>query len=291
MDVDRVAVIGCGTMGHGIAQVSAQAGLNVLVIEQSTEALARALERIEKALDRLQSRGKLDSAAVVRDRITGSTDVATLSDRQLVIEAVDEHLETKLDVWRSVDPVLGPNTVCATNTSSFSVIGQAMVTGRAEQFIGLHFFNPVAVMNLLEVIRSIASSDTAVATGQDFGRRIGKDIVLAPDRAGFIVNRLLLPYCVDAINAFESGFGSIEDIDTAMRGGCGYPMGPFTLLDFVGLDTVFTMTEVMWTEYADARFAAPPTLRKLVEAGFLGRKSGRGFYDYASDPPRAAVHR
>ena len=291
MEVDRVAVIGCGTMGHGIAQVSAQAGLDVLVIERNAEALDRGLERIEKALARLESRGKLDSASAVRGRIAGSTDISALADRQLVIEAVDEHLETKLDVWRAADAVLGSEAVCATNTSSFSVIAQAMVTGRVEQFIGLHFFNPVAVMNLLEVIRSIASSDDAVAAGQAFGRRIGKDIVLAPDRAGFIVNRLLLPYCIDAINAFESGFGSIDDIDTAMRGGCGYPMGPFTLLDFVGLDTVFTMTQVMWTEYADARFAAPPTLRKLIEAGFLGRKSGRGFYDYATDPPRVAVRR
>jgi 3-hydroxybutyryl-CoA dehydrogenase len=291
MEISRVAVIGCGTMGHGIALVSARAGLDVRVVERTAETLERGLGRIDTALQRLQERGKLDSAAAVRARIAGSTAVADLADRQLVIEAVDERLETKLGVWRAVDPVLPAETVCATNTSSFSVIGQAMVTGRAEQFIGLHFFNPVAVMSLLEVIRSVASGDEAVAVGEAFGRAIGKDIVSAPDRAGFIVNRLLLPYCVDAINAFESGFGSIDDIDTAMRGGCGYPMGPFTLLDFVGLDTVFTMTQVMREEYGDSRFAAPPTLRKLVEAGFLGRKTGRGFYDYATDPPRPAVRR
>lgn len=289
MQLSRVAVIGCGTMGHGIAQVSAQAGLDVVVVERDDEVLARGLGRIGKALDRLESRGKLDRAATVMERISGTTDVAGLADRELVIEAVDEDLDTKLSVWRAADAVLGPGAVCATNTSSLSVIGQAMATGRPDRFIGLHFFNPVAVMTLLEVVRSVASADDAVAVGEAFGRRIGKDVVSGPDRAGFVVNRLLLPYCMDAVRAFESGVGSIEDIDTAMRAGCGYPMGPFTLLDFVGLDTVFAMTQVMHEEYAETRFAAPPTLRKLVTAGFLGRKSGRGFYDYSSEPPVPTV--
>jgi 3-hydroxybutyryl-CoA dehydrogenase len=289
MGPSRVGVIGCGTMGHGIVQVTAQAGLEVIAVEQDDAALAGALARIEKAVGRLEEKGRIDSAAAVFGRVAGTTDVAALADCELVIEAVDEDLETKLAVWRSVDSVLAPAAVCATNTSSLSVIGQAMATGRADRFIGLHFFNPVPVMSLLEVIRSIASSDEAVAVGEAYGRSIGKDVVSGSDRAGFVVNRLLLPYCMDAIRAFESGVGSIADIDMAMHAGCGYPMGPFTLLDFVGLDTVFTMTEVMYEEYAETRFAAPPTLRKLVEAGFLGRKSGRGFYDYAVDPPAPAV--
>jgi 3-hydroxybutyryl-CoA dehydrogenase len=262
MGPSRVGVIGCGTMGHGIVQVTAQAGLAVVAVEQDEVALAGALGRIEKAVGRLEEKGRIDSAAAVQDRVTGTTDV---------------------------DSVLAPGAVCATNTSSLSVIGQAMATGRPDRFIGLHFFNPVPVMSLLEVIRSIASSDEAVAVGEAYGRQIGKDVVSGPDRAGFVVNRLLLPYCMDAIRAFESGVGSIADIDMAMHAGCGYPMGPFTLLDFVGLDTVFTMTKVMYEEYAETRFAAPPTLRKLIEAGFLGRKSGRGFYDYAFDPPVPAV--
>ncbi len=285
MKLSRVAVIGSGAMGHGIAQVCAQADLHVVVVEKDNESLARGLGRIEKALGRLESRGQLESASAVSARITGTINVAELRDCELVIEAVDEDLETKLDVWRAVDRMLGPSAVCATNTSSLSVIRQAMATRRPEQFIGLHFFNPAPVMPLLEVIRSIASSDTAVAVGHQFGRQIGKEVVSSVDRAGFVVNRLLLPYCMDAIRAFESGVGSIEDIDTAMRAGCGHPMGPFTLLDFVGLDTVFAMTKVMHEEYGEARFAAPATLRRLVEAGFLGRKSGRGFYDYTTDPP------
>ena len=289
MGLTRVGVIGCGTMGHGIAQVTAQAGIAVVAVEKDDASLARALGRIEKALQRVEEKGRIDSAAAVRQRITGTTDVAGLAECELVIEAVDEDLDTKLAAWRSVDAVLGREAVCATNTSSLSVIGQAMVTGRADRFIGLHFFNPVAVMTLLEVIRSIASSDDAVAIGEAYGRQIGKDVVSGPDRAGFLVNRLLLPYCMDAVRAFENGVGSIADIDMAMRAGCGYPMGPFTLLDFVGLDTVYAMTQVMHREYAETRFAAPPTLHRLIEAGFLGRKTGRGFYDYAVDPPAPAV--
>jgi 3-hydroxybutyryl-CoA dehydrogenase len=289
MGASRLGVIGCGTMGHGIAQVSAQAGLDVLVLEKDEAALAAGLARIQKSLDRLETSGKLEGAADVRGRIDGTTDIARLVDRELVIEAVTEDLETKLGIWRAADAVLSTDAVCATNTSSLSVIGQAAVTTRVDRFIGLHFFNPPQVMPLLEVIRSVASGDEAVAVGEEFGRRIGKVVVFAPDRAGFIVNRLLLPYCVDAIRAFESGFGSIEDIDAAMRGGAAHPMGPFTLLDFVGLDTVFAMTQVMFEEYAEPRFAAPPTLRKLIEAGYLGRKTGRGFYDYATDPPTPVV--
>jgi 3-hydroxybutyryl-CoA dehydrogenase len=289
MDNVTVGVVGCGAMGHGIVQVTAQAGLEVVVCERDDGALQAGLTRIDKSLARLEANGRLDgSAAHVRDRITPTLEIAALAGCGLVIEAVDEDLATKLGVWRSLAPLLADDAVCATNTSALSVIDQAVSTERPDRFIGLHFFNPPQLMTLLEVIRSVTSSDEAVAVGRAYGERLGKDVVLAPDRAGFIVNRLLLPYTMDAVRAMENGFGTITDIDLAMRAGVGYPMGPFTLLDFVGLDVVMTMTEVMFHEYRETRFSAPPTLRKLVAAGFLGRKSGRGFYDYSTSPPTPA---
>ncbi|QEC50565.1 3-hydroxyacyl-CoA dehydrogenase family protein [Baekduia soli] len=286
MDTNLVGVVGCGAMGHGIAQITAQAGLGVVVCERGPEPLEAGLARIDASLARLEAKGGLDgSAADVRARIAPTVDVADLADCDLVIEAVDEDLATKLGVWRAVAPLLGPDAVCATNTSSLSVIDQAVVTDRPDRFIGLHFFNPPQMMSLLEVVGSVASSDAAVAVGLAYGRRLGRDVVQAPDRAGFLVNRLLLPYVLDAVRAMEGGFGTIADIDLGMRKGTGHPMGPFTLLDFVGLDVVMAMTDVMFEEYHETRFSAPPTLRKLVAAGFTGRKSGRGFYDYATEPP------
>jgi 3-hydroxybutyryl-CoA dehydrogenase len=276
-------------MGHGIVQVTAQAGLDVVVCERDDAPLQTGLARIDKSLARLDSKGGLpEGAGAVRARITPTLDLADLAGCGLVIEAVTEDLPTKLTVWRTLAPLLGADAVCATNTSSLSVIDQAVVTERPDRFIGLHFFNPPQLMTLLEVIRSVTSSDEAVAVGRAYGERLGKDVVLAPDRAGFIVNRLLLPYTMDAVRALEGGFGTISDIDLAMHAGTGHPMGPFTLLDFVGLDVAMAMTEVMFDEYRETRFSAPPTLRKLVTAGFLGRKTGRGFYDYSTTPPTPA---
>jgi 3-hydroxybutyryl-CoA dehydrogenase len=285
-----VGVVGCGAMGHGIVQVTAQAGYDVVVCERDDAPLQAGLARIDKSLGKLEAKGALgaDTAAGVRARITPTLDLAALAGCGLVIEAVTEDLPTKLDVWRTLTPLLADDAVCATNTSSLSVVDQAVVTDRPDRFIGLHFFNPPQLMTLLEVVRAVTSSEQAVAAGRAYGERLGKDVVLAPDRAGFIVNRLLLPYTMDAVRAMENGFGSITDIDLAMRAGTGYPMGPFTLLDFVGLDVVMTMTEVMFDEYRETRFSAPPTLRKLVAAGFLGRKTGRGFYDYSTTPPTPA---
>jgi 3-hydroxybutyryl-CoA dehydrogenase len=281
----RVAIIGCGTMGHGIAQVSAQAGCDVLLVGRAQDSLDTALERIAGGLGRLGAKGALDEPPeAILARIEGTVDLDRAGDRDLIVETVPEDLATKLAVWRALAGRLGETTVCATNTSSLSVIEQAMATGRPDCMIGLHFFVPPQRMRLIELVRSVASSDRAVAVGRAYGERIGRDVVIAPDRAGFIVNRLLLPYVMDAIRAWESGVGSIADIDLAMQSGTGYPMGPFTLLDYVGLDVALTMTEQMYAEYRETRFSAPPTLRKLVAAGFLGRQSGRGFYDYAATP-------
>ena len=279
-----VGVVGCGTMGHGIAQITAQAGIDVTVVEASEVALARGRRRISRSLERLAAGGKLGDQvpAEIEARITGTLDYADLAGSQIVVEAVYEDLATKLAVWRALDGVLGPDTVCATNTSSLSVIDQAMATSHPESFLGLHFFNPPQVMTLVEVIRSVATSGPALELALAYGTRLGKELVGATDRAGFIVNLLLVPYAMDAVRVLETGHGSIAGIDTAMRGGAGYPMGPFTLLDFIGLDIVLAISEAMFAEYRETRFSAPPTIRRLVAAGFLGRKSGRGFYDYSN---------
>jgi 3-hydroxybutyryl-CoA dehydrogenase len=280
-----VGIIGCGIMGHGIAQVSAQAGYGVVLCGRSDASLERALGLIGKGIGRLEAKGALaEPAADVLARISPARDLAALSGCGLVIEAVEESLPAKLALWRAVGPLLGEDAVCASNTSALSIVEQAVAGGRPDRFIGLHFFNPPQRMPLVEVIRAVTSSDEAVALGREYGERIGKDVVLAADRAGFIVNRLLLPYTMDAVRALENGVGTVEDIDVAMKSGLGHPMGPFTLLDFVGLDVALIMCEAMFAEYREPRFAAPPTLRKLVAAGFLGRKSGRGFYDYATEP-------
>ncbi|HWF52860.1 MAG TPA: 3-hydroxyacyl-CoA dehydrogenase family protein [Solirubrobacteraceae bacterium] len=288
MEITHVGVVGCGTMGHGIAQISAQAGFQVVVREVSEEALTKGLGRISKSLQRLLATGRLsgdDDPETIEARITPTLAYSDMARCDLVIEAVPEDLPTKLGVWRALDEVLDRGAVCATNTSSLSVIDQAMATSRPERFIGLHFFNPPHVMTLLEVVRTVATNREALQVGVDYGIRLGKDLVHTPDRAGFIVNRLLVPYTMDAVRALENGHGSMLDIDTAMRAGAGHPMGPFTLLDFVGLDVVLAITEAMFTEYREPRFAAPPTIRKLVAAGYLGRKSQRGFYDYSTGEP------
>ena len=287
MEVSRVGVLGAGLMGHGIAQVSAQAGYEVVVREVDQERLDAGLGRIEKQLTRAVERGKLGQgdADAVRGRIEGTVDYADLAGCDLVIEAITEDLGLKLEMWKEVDGAVKDGAVFATNTSSLPVIDQAASTSRPDRFLGLHFFNPAQVMELVEVVRCVTTSDEAFEVGRTFAERLGKLGVPARDRAGFIVNRLLVPYMLDAIRAHEEGVGSIEEIDQAMMAGAGHPMGPLTLADFVGLDTLGAICDVMFDEFRERRFARPPTLRKMLAAGWQGKKSGLGFYDYSGERP------
>jgi 3-hydroxybutyryl-CoA dehydrogenase len=289
MEIRRVGVLGCGLMGHGIAQVAAQSGYDVVVREISRPALDKGLGRIDKQLARAVEKGKLEQSAAeqVRGRIAGTLDYSELSDCDLVIEAITEGLEDKLAMWREVDAVVSDGAVFATNTSSLPVIDQAASTGRPDRFLGLHFFNPVQVMKLVEVIRCLTTTDQTLAAGVEFAKSLGKMIVETGDRAGFIVNRLLVPYMLDAIRAYEEGVGTIDEIDEAMKAGAGHPMGPLALADFVGLDTLGAICDALFDEFRERRFARPPTLRKMLAAGWFGRKSGRGFYDYSGDAPVA----
>ncbi|MBA3300934.1 MAG: 3-hydroxybutyryl-CoA dehydrogenase [Thermoleophilaceae bacterium] len=289
MDIQKVGVLGAGLMGHGIAQVAAQSGYEVVIRETDQDRLDRGIGKIEKQLARAVEKGKLeqDDSDAVRARIEGTLDYADFADCDLVIEAVTEDLDVKLEMWRELDGIVKGGAVLATNTSSLAVIDQAAATKRPGAFIGLHFFNPVQMMPLLEVIRTVTTEEESYSTGLEFGRKLNKTVVEATDKTGFIVNRLLVPYMLDAIRAFENGTGSIEEIDIAMKGGAAHPMGPFTLLDFVGLDTTKSIADIMFDEYRETRFAAPPTLRRMVAAGFYGKKSGRGFYDYSGDQPVA----
>ena len=288
MNIKKVGVVGCGLMGHGIAQVSAQSGYDVVVREVDQEALDKGLGKIEKQLGRAVEKGKLEQSAAdeVRGRIQGTLDYADLADCDLVVEAITEDLDEKLEMWREVDGVVKDGAVLATNTSSLPVIAQATATKRPEAFIGLHFFNPVQMMKLLEVIRSVTSSDDAYRTGVEWGKSLGKLTVETKDKAGFIVNRLLVPYMLDAIRAYEEGVGTITEIDEAMKAGAGHPMGPLTLADFVGLDTMGAICDVLFDEFRERRFARPPTLNKMLMAGWYGRKTGMGFYDYSGDEPK-----
>jgi 3-hydroxybutyryl-CoA dehydrogenase len=290
MEIAKVGVVGCGLMGHGIAQICAQAGWEVVVRELDQEALDRGIGKIEKQLGRAVEKGKLEQADAeeIRNRITPTLDYGELAGCDLVIEAITEDLDRKLEMWREVDSVAKPEAFFATNTSSLPVADQAAVTGRPEKFLGLHFFNPPQVMTLLEVVRAEATSDEAFDLGFELGAKLGKTSVAAGDNRGFIVNRLLVPYMLDGIRAFEEGVGSIEDIDKAVVAGSGNPMGPLTLSDFVGLDTLASIADIMVDAYGEPRFSQPDTLRKLVEAGHYGRKSGRGFYDYSGESPVAA---
>jgi len=276
-------------MGHGIAQVAAQAGYDVVVREIEQGALDKGLGRVDKQLARAVEKGKLEhgDSEAIRGRIQGTLDYAELADCQLVIEAITEDLPSKLQMWREVDGIANPDAVFATNTSSLAVIDQAAATGRPERFLGLHFFNPAQVMKLVEVVRCITTSDEAFETGRQFTDRLGKLGVPTKDKAGFIVNRLLVPYMLDAIRAYEEGVGTIDQIDQAMMAGAAHPMGPLTLADFVGLDTLGSICDVMFDEFRERRFARPPTLRKMLAAGWFGKKSGMGFYDYSGKQPAA----
>ena len=287
MAIKKVAVLGCGLMGSGIAQVCAQAGLDVTVIEVSEEYLKKGLGSIDKQMGRLVEKGKLAPEAKdqTMSRLRGATRLEEARGADIVIEAVIENYEEKARIYSGLDQICGPETIFASNTSSLSIT--QMMTSvspeRQSRFIGLHFFNPVPVMKLVEVIRTILTAPDVFQEATQFARAIGKVPVQTSDRTGFIVNRLLVPYMLDSIRALEEGVGSIVDIDNAMKLGCGYPMGPLTLGDFVGLDTTYYIANIMFNEFKEKRFAPPPLLKRMVMAGLYGRKAGRGFYDY-SDP-------
>jgi 3-hydroxybutyryl-CoA dehydrogenase len=287
MAIERVGVLGCGLMGHGIAQICAEAGWDVVVREVDQGRLDSGLGKIEKQLARAVEKGRREQndADSVRARITGTLEYGDLADCDLAIEAIVEDLDAKLEMWREVDGVVKKDAFFATNTSSLPVVNQAVATSRPERFLGMHFFNPAQVMPLLEVVQTVTTGDEALRTGFEVGERLGKTCVHARDKTGFIVNRLLVPYMLDAIRAQEEGVGAIDEIDVAMKAGANHPMGPLTLADFVGLDTLAAIADVMFDEYRERRFAAPPTLRKMVAAGLYGRKSGKGFYDYSGDEP------
>ena len=283
MAIRKVGVLGCGLMGSGIAEVAAKSGFETVVREVSRDLLEKGLGRIRGSLDRAVEKGKLASEAreAALGRLAGTTDFTELAGCDLVIEAIVENLDEKKRVYAAADAVLGDDAILASNTSSLTVTQLAMSTRRPDRFVGLHFFNPVPVMKLVEVVRTLMTDASVLDEVREFCRALGKEPVQCRDNSGFIVNRLLVPYILDAIRAHEEGVGSIEDIDKAMQLGCGYPMGPFTLLDFVGLDTTYFIAEIMFEEYREKRFAPPPLLKQMVQAGRYGKKSGRGFYDYA----------
>jgi 3-hydroxybutyryl-CoA dehydrogenase len=287
-EIKQVGVLGAGLMGHGIAQVAAQAGYEVVLREVDDAALQKGIGKIEKQLARAVEKGKSsqEDADVVRGRINGTTDYADLAGCDLVIEAITENLPLKLEMWKALDAIVKPEAVFATNTSSLAVIDQAAATSRPGQFVGLHYFNPAQVMKLVEVVRAVTTTDEAFEIALEFARSEGKLAIPTKDKAGFIVNRLLVPYMLDAIRAHEEGVGSVAEIDEAMKAGAGHPMGPLTLADFVGLDTLGSICDVLFDEFRERRFARPPTLRKMLSAGWYGRKSGIGFYDYSGEEPR-----
>jgi len=284
MEIRKVGVLGCGLMGAGIAQVSATAGFPTVVLEQEQRFLEKGFAGIEKSLAKFAEKGTLkEPIEAIRGRLKGTLKKEDLADCDIVIEAIIENLDQKKKMYAALDAVVKKDAIFASNTSSISITELMTATRRPERFIGLHFFNPVPLMKLVEVVRTIATRDDVFNAAVEFAKKLGKVPVRTSDKTGFIVNRLLVPYLLDAIRAYEEGVGSIPDIDNAMKLGCGYPMGPFTLLDFVGLDTTYYITQVMFEEFKERRFASPPLLKRLVLAGWYGRKSGKGFYDYA-DP-------
>ncbi|GAC1632094.1 MAG: 3-hydroxybutyryl-CoA dehydrogenase [Candidatus Acidiferrum sp.] len=290
MAIQKVGVVGCGLMGSGIAQVCAAAGFETVVREVAPELVDKGLKGIEKNLARLVEKGTITETVKgeIRGRLKGTTAVDELKDCDLVVEAIIEQLPAKKELFGALDRLCPPSTIFASNTSSLTITEIATSTKRPERFVGLHFFNPVPVMKLVEVVKTIATDAAVYDEMVAFGAKLGKTPVRASDSTGFIVNRLLVPYLLDAIRALEEGVGSIEDIDNSMKLGCGYPMGPLTLLDFVGLDTTYYIANIMFDEFKERRFAPPPLLKRMVLAGWNGRKSGRGFYSYA-DPAKPAA--
>ncbi len=281
--IKKVGVIGCGLMGSGIAQVAAQAGFHTTVVEANQELLDRGLGGIKRTLEGLVARAKLDERAKddTLGRLRGATQLEALNDVDLVIEAITENQPLKNETFAKLDRICPPHALLASNTSSCNVTGMAAATKRPGRVLGLHFFNPVPLMKLVEVVQTILTEDKTIAAAYEWVQAVGKAPVKTKDSTAFIVNRLLVPYLLDAIRLYEGGLASLEDIDQAMKLGCGYPMGPFTLLDLVGLDTAMYVAEVMFDEYREPRYAPPPLLKRMVMAGHLGRKSGKGFYDYA----------
>ena len=291
MEITKVGVLGCGLMGSGIAQACATSGFDVTVLEVEQKYLDTGFAGIEKSLQKFAER-PVEKGGItpqqkdeIRARLKGTTKKENLADCDIVIEAIIENVEEKKKMYASLDGIVKKDAIFASNTSSISITELLTAVRRPERFIGLHFFNPVPLMKLVEVVKTIATSPDVYDTAYVFAKKLGKVPVRTSDKTGFIVNRLLVPYLLDAIRAYEEGVGSIEDIDNAMKLGCGYPMGPFTLLDFVGLDTTYYITHVMYDEFKERRFASPPLLKRMVMAGWYGRKSGRGFYDY-SDPSK-----
>ena len=287
MPIEKVGVVGCGLMGSGIAQVAAQSGCDVVVREVSQQLLDKGLQSIDKNLARLVEKGTLQAADrdKVRARLRGTTNLDDFKDRDIIIEAIIEQLPAKKELYGALDKICPKQTIFASNTSSLSITEMATFTTRPDRFIGMHFFNPVPVMKMVELIRTIATDPKVFDEAVALGARFGKTVVRTTDRTGFIVNRLLVPYLLDAVRALEEGVASVEDIDNSMKLGCGHPMGPLTLLDFVGLDTTYYISQIMFDEFKEKRFASPPLLKRMVLAGWNGRKAGRGFYDY-SDPAK-----
>jgi len=288
MEIKKVGVLGCGLMGSGIAQVAATAGFETVVKEVTDDLINRGFAGIEKSLAKFAEKGTItsDQQSEIRKRLSGTTRFDELADCDIIIEAIIENLDEKRNTYRQLDTLCKPQTIFASNTSSLSITEMMTATSpeRQQRFVGLHFFNPVPLMKLVEVVRTILTDEAVYEQVVEFGKKLGKVPVRAGDKTGFIVNRLLVPYMLDSIRALEEGVGSIVDIDNAMKLGCGYPMGPFTLGDFVGLDTTYYIAEIMFNEFREKRFAPPPLLKRMVLAGLYGRKSGRGFYDYTKDP-------
>jgi len=286
-EISTVGVLGCGLMGSGIAQTAAAAGFTTVVRDVSDELNARGKSAITGSLNKLIEKGKLEASArdATLGRLRFTTRVADLKDADIVIEAVTEDLETKNALWKELDGLCRPATLFASNTSSLTIAAMAAATRRPDRFVGLHFFNPVPVMKLVEVVRTVTTSPETFERAFAFAGKLGKEPVAAKDNSGFVVNLLLVPYLLDAIRALEHGVATVPDIDKAMQLGCGYPMGPFVLLDFVGLDTTYKIAEIMFTEYREQRYAPPPLLKRMVLAGYYGKKSGKGFYDHAATPP------
>jgi 3-hydroxybutyryl-CoA dehydrogenase len=283
MEIKKVGVLGCGLMGSGIAQVCATAGFDVTVLEVEEKYIEKGFAAIRRSLDKLAAKGTLpEPAAAIFPRLKGTTRKQDLADCDFVVEAVIENLDEKRKMFASIDPIVKPAAIFSSNTSSISITEIMTATARPGRFVGLHFFNPVPLMKLVEVARTIVTMDEAFETACEFAKKLGKVPVRTSDKTGFIVNRLLVPYLMDAIHAFEEGVGSVADIDASMKLGCGYPMGPFTLLDFVGLDTTYYITHVMFDEFKEKRFASPSLLKRMVMAGWYGKKNGKGFYDWSN---------
>ena len=288
MEITTVGIVGAGLMGSGIAEVCARNGLRTRVAEATEDALAARRQRVERSLERGRQGGKLsdDDVERISSQLSFSTDLGEMSDCDLVVEAIVERLADKVELFGTLDQIVPEHTILSSNTSSLPIIEIARATHRPDRVIGTHFFNPAPVMKLLEVVRTIATSDETLEATRSLGQRLGKRVIVAQDRGGFIVNLLLIPFLNSAVRLYESGFATKDDIDEGMKLGCGHPMGPLQLLDYIGLDTVLFVCDALYAEYAIRDYAAPPLLKRMVAAGYLGRKSGRGFYEYEGEPAR-----